>query len=67
MKNNIVNYYDSYGDILTVEDVGNLLGVSRQYVYRLITEGKLRGFRIGRGYKVAKISVMGFINGRVSE
>ncbi len=58
------NYYDSYGDILSVEDVSRLLGASRQYVYRLIRDGRLRGFRIGRGYKVAKSSVIEFMNGR---
>ena len=60
----IDNYYDSYGDILSVEDVSRLLGASRQYVYRLIRDGRLRGFRIGRGYKVAKSSVIEFMNGR---
>jgi excisionase family DNA binding protein len=58
------NYYDSYGDILSVEDVSRLLDASRQYVYRLIREGRLRGFRIGRGYKVAKSSVIEFMSGR---
>jgi excisionase family DNA binding protein len=34
--------------LLTVDDVAELLGVSRRTVYRWITEGVLPAFRLGR-------------------
>ena len=61
---NMDNRFDSYGDVLTVDEVSRLLGSSRQFVYRLVREGSLRAFRIGRGYKISKTSVIEFIDGK---
>lgn len=64
MNNNKSNRYDAYGDVLTVDEVSCLLGSSRQCVYRLVQTGKLRAFRLGRGYKIPKISVIEFLEGK---
>jgi excisionase family DNA binding protein len=61
MGEHLSNSYDAYGDILSVDDVSHLLGISRQSVYSLLGEGKLKGFRLGRGYRIAKTSVVEFV------
>lgn len=53
--------YQKAMDILSVDDVSHLLGISRQSVYSLLGEGKLKGFRLGRGYRIAKTSVVEFV------
>ena len=54
-------FYSNFGDILSVRDVGALLGCSRQYVYTLIEAGSIRALRIGKGFKIPKSSVIAFI------
>ena len=49
--------YDTYGDVMTVTEVGILLGMSRQQVYRMVREGRMQGVRLGRGYKIPKSAV----------
>jgi excisionase family DNA binding protein len=56
--------YDTYGDVMTVTEVGILLGASRQQVYRFVREGRLQGIRIGRGYKIPKSAVIALLEGR---
>ena len=34
--------------LLTVAQVAELLSASESFVYRLVSEGKLRGYRLGR-------------------
>jgi excisionase family DNA binding protein len=54
-------YLDSYGDILTASEVAELLIIGKNTVYSLIRNGYLKGFRIGRTYKVPKSEVMNFV------
>ena len=55
--------YGSYGDIMTVDEVSQLLGISRQYVYRLIHEKVLFAIKLGVGMKIPKSAVVALIEG----
>lgn len=46
--------FDNYDDILTVAEVMELLYVGKNTVYRLLQDGELRGFRIGKSWRVPK-------------
>ena len=50
-----------YPDLLSAEDVVKILGVSRQYVYQMITDGALFGVKIGKSYKVSKIRLIEYL------
>ena len=52
---------DDYSDILTVEDVMEILRMSRGCVYELLTTGKLKSFRNGRIWRIPKESIKRFI------
>jgi len=52
-----------YPDLLSVEDVVKILGVSRQYVYQMINDGYLYGVKIGKAYKVSKIRLIEYLIG----
>lgn len=58
-------YYDSYEDqqerhmgkleqytVLTPRDVMDILGIGKNAVYSLLNSGQLRGFRVGRSWRV---------------
>jgi excisionase family DNA binding protein len=53
--------FDNYDDILTVAEVMALLYVGKNTVYRLLQEGELRGFRIGKTWRIPKISLEEYI------
>jgi len=46
-----------YPDILTVEETGELLGVSTKTVYKLIKEGEIKTKRVGRAFRIPKSNV----------
>lgn len=52
-----------YPDLLTAEQVAEILGVSRQYVYGMINDGYLFGVKVGKAYKVSKIKLIEYLIG----
>lgn len=43
--------------VLTVEEAGALLRLGRQNVYRLITRGSIKGFKLGGDWRITTESV----------
>ncbi len=52
---------------VTVNEVADLLRVSRMTVYRLIKQGDLPAVRVGRGFRVREDEVHRYLNGRYTE
>ncbi|MBI2237730.1 MAG: helix-turn-helix domain-containing protein [Actinobacteria bacterium] len=52
---------------VTVNEVADLLRVSRMTVYRLIRQGDLPAVRVGRGYRLPEEAVHRYLNGRYTE
>ena len=52
---------ERYDDIMSVEDLCELLRVGRNRVYELLQSGELKGFRLGRVWKIPKSSVETFL------
>ena len=48
-------------EILTVEDVMELLYVGKNTVYSLLQSGQLKGFRLGRCWRIPRESLTKFI------
>lgn len=53
--------FNQYNDIMTVFDVAEALYIGKNRVYELLETGKLKGFRIGRVWKIPKRSVEEYI------
>lgn len=51
-----------YGDVLTVEDVMEILGVGKNTTYELLRTGEIKCFRIKGKWKVPKQAVIAYIN-----
>lgn len=59
-------YTDEYS-ILTPEDVMEELYIGRNAVYKLLDSGKLKGFRVGRKWKIPRKSLDQYIDDSISE
>jgi len=53
--------FTKYDDILTVKDLQKILGVSRKTVYELLESEKIRSFKPGRAYIIAKAHLIDYI------
>ncbi len=52
---------EEYKDIMTIKDVAEALNIGRNRTYELLENDKLKGFRIGRIWKVPKEAVKEYI------
>ena len=52
--------FDDYPDILTPEDVGEMLRLGRNTVYDYLATGQITGFRNGRIWRIPKQAVIDF-------
>lgn len=55
------NDYNRY-DILTPEEVMKRLNIGRNAVYKLLNSGEIKGFRVGRKWKIPRKAVEGYID-----
>lgn len=53
--------FEDYPDILTPEDVGEMLRVGRNTVYSYLTDGQIAAFRNGRVWRITKPAVIDFV------
>ncbi len=54
--------FEQFPDVLTVQQVAELLRVGRNTAYELIRSGLIKGVKVGRQIRVAKANVIDFIN-----
>ena len=53
--------FAEYPDIVTVKDLQTMLGISRHAAYDLLTDGSIRGLKLGNAYKIPKINVIRYV------
>lgn len=56
--------YDNYNDILSIEDVCNILGIGKNTAYNLLATGELTGFKIGRIWKITKQNLQDYVSAK---
>ena len=59
MENNL---FDNYPDVLDVINVAEMLKISKVKVYELIHDKEIKGFLIGRKFRILKKEVIRYIN-----
>jgi len=50
-----------YPDVLNVEQVSEVLEVSKKTVYKLIREGSLSSLKVGREYRIPKVTLLKYM------
>ena len=53
--------FPEYPDIVTVQQLREMLGISRELEWELINGGELQGIKIGNSFKRPKVSVNAFV------
>lgn len=52
---------NDYSDILTIAEIAETLYIGKNRVYELLENGSIKGFRIGRVWKVPKEALREYI------
>lgn len=60
-KGDVIMIQDAY-EILTPEDVMEELLVGKNAVYNILRSGELKGFRVGRNWKIPRKAVEEYID-----
>jgi excisionase family DNA binding protein len=54
---------NTYPEILTVKELREILYIGRNKAYELLERGTIRGFKVGRDWRVSKEEVVRFVKG----
>ncbi len=55
------NVLKEYPDILTIEEMADVLGVSLKTGYKLIQDGKIKAMVVGKRYRIPKVNVLSYL------
>lgn len=53
-----------YIDLITIDELCELLMIGRTTAYNLLRSGEVKAFKIGRVWKISKVSVENYIKER---
>ena len=53
--------FSDYPDVLTVEDLSRMLGISTKTAYKLLNEQKIKSITIGRTYRIPKVNLLQYL------
>lgn len=53
--------FDSYDDILTVEEIAEILKIGKTQAYKIIRTGALKGYKEGKDWKIPKQSLCQYV------
>ena len=57
--------FEKYPDVVSVPELCNMLGgISKKLAYRLLADGHIYSVKVGRSYKIPKISVIAYLTGK---
>lgn len=54
--------FKQYPDVVTVEEMSQMLGISTKTAYQLLKENKIKHFMIGRIYKIPKYHILAYLD-----
>lgn len=53
--------FKEYPDIVSAEQISEMLGISDKSVYRLLQSGAIKYLKVGRIYKIPKIYILDYL------
>ncbi|MBQ6753258.1 MAG: helix-turn-helix domain-containing protein [Clostridia bacterium] len=54
--------FESYKDVLTVDDVCRALSLGKNTVYSLLKNGTIKSIKVGKKYLIPKLYLIDFVN-----
>lgn len=61
MKERYPALFEKYGDMLTVEQLAIYLSISKNTVYKMLRERKIKGKRVGKDWRIPTIRVAEYL------
>lgn len=58
--------FETFDEILTVEEVAEVLKIGSSQTYKLLRSGKLKGYKEGKDWKIPKIALESYIRQRIN-
>ena len=59
-------YQEEFSDLITIDELCELLSIGRNYAYSLLNAGEIKAFRIGRTWKIPRGAVWEYISERAA-
>lgn len=56
--------FRDYPDVVNIKQLMEMLHIGRSSAYKLILEGIIKSFKLGRNYKIPKTSVIDYVEGK---
>lgn len=53
--------FAEYPDLLSINELRNMLGISKHKAYDLINDGSIDAIKIGNAFRIPKINVINYI------
>jgi excisionase family DNA binding protein len=53
--------FEPYDDILTIEEVAELLRIGMTQAYRIVRSGNLKGYKEGKDWKIPKQALINYV------
>ena len=53
--------FNQYGDILTLDELCDALMIGKNRAYRLLSTNSIKGFKIGKIWKIPKSALIDFV------
>lgn len=53
--------FELYDDILTIEEVAELLKIGMTQTYRIVRSGNLKGYKEGKDWKIPKQALINYV------
>ena len=53
--------FKNYDDILTITDLTEALKIGSSQAYKLVREGKIKSFKDGKNWKIAKPALIDYV------
>ncbi|WP_196591322.1 helix-turn-helix domain-containing protein [Pectinatus frisingensis] len=57
--------FDEYGDLVTVEELCEMLSIGKNAAYKLLGSGDIKAFRIKRVWKIPKECVADYVSNNI--
>ena len=54
--------FRDYPDVVTVEQMSRMLGISDKTSYALLRDNKIEHFKVGRTYRIPKMHILSYLN-----
>lgn len=61
-KDTYIVMFKEYPDVVDVEQMSEMIGISTKTAYKLLRENKIKHFKIRRTYKIPKLNILHYIN-----